>query len=49
MYEMLKTLYYGKKYFLLFSLLALALFVVGCSTQAGSPPPSGPVGGGCGG
>lgn len=30
-------------------LLVLSLvIIVGCSTEGGSPPPSGPIGGGCG-
>ena len=29
-------------------LIALvAIFIIGCSAQGGSPPPSGPIGGGC--
>ncbi len=49
MYEMLKTLFLAKRYLLLVSIIVVGLFLVGCSTQAGSPPPSGPIGGGCGG
>lgn len=45
----LKTLYYRNKLFFVIALLAAVIFVVGCSAQgSGAPPPSGPIGGGCG-
>ncbi len=45
----LKTLYHRNKLFFVIAIIAIAIFVVGCSAQGGSaPPPSGPIGGGCG-
>ncbi len=46
--SLLRALYYKKnKLFFVIAVIAITIFIVGCSTQGGSPPP-GPVGGGCG-
>lgn len=46
MISMLRALYYGNRLFFVISMVAILVFVVGCSTQGGAPP-SGPIGGGC--
>jgi len=46
--NLLKTIYYRNKLFFVIALIAILLFIAGCSTQGGSPPPAGPIGGGCG-
>lgn len=46
--SLLKTLSYGKKLFFVIAVIAVLVFIVGCSVQGGAPPPSGPIGGGCG-
>jgi len=33
--------------FFVIAVIAILIFVVGCSAQGGAPPPSGPIGGGC--
>jgi predicted component of type VI protein secretion system len=47
---MLKNLFFvNKRYFILVLLVIMALALIGCSTGQAAAPPSGPVGGGCGG
>ena len=44
----LKILYHRNKLFFVIAIVAILIFVVGCSTQSGPPAaPSGPIGGGC--
>lgn len=43
-----KTLYYRNKAIFVIALILGIIFLVGCSTSGSSPPPSGPIGGGCG-
>ena len=46
--SLLKTLYYNNKLIFVIALIAVLVLIVGCSSQGyNSPPPSGPVGGGC--
>ncbi len=47
MISLLKTIYNRNKLFFVIAIIAILLFIVGCSTQGGAPPPSGPIGGGC--
>ena len=45
----LKSLYYRNKLFFVIAVIAILVFIVGCSTQGSVPSgPSGPIGGGCG-
>ncbi len=46
--NLLGILYKKNKLLFLAVIVAAALFIAGCSTQGGSAPPSGPIGGGCG-
>lgn len=46
--SLLKTVYHKNKLLFLIVLVGIAIFIAGCSSQSGSPPPSGPIGGGCG-
>lgn len=49
MVDFLKMLYHRNKLFFVIAIIAILIFVVGCSTQGSSPSgPSGPIGGGCG-
>lgn len=45
--NLLKTIYYRNKLFFVIAVVAIAVFIVGCSAQGNSPPPSGPIGRGC--
>lgn len=45
--DMLRMLYHRNKFLFIAVVLVVALFIVGCSSQGSSPPPTGPVGGGC--
>jgi len=46
----IKHWYMTNKYKIMLALLiVLASFIVGCTTGGGSPSPTGPIGGGCGG
>jgi hypothetical protein len=48
MINMIRTVYYRNKLLcLVIIVVVLAILVVGCNAQGGSPP-SGPIGGGCG-
>ncbi len=45
----LNVLYSKNKFLFLAAIFIIVVFVVGCSVQSsGAPPPSGPIGGGCG-
>ncbi len=48
--EFFRNLYRSnKKWFVISILIVAVLVVVGCTAgQGGAPPPSGPIGGGCG-
>ena len=47
--NLLKAIYYRNKLFFVIALIAILVFLVGCTTQGGPPSaPSGPIGGGCG-
>lgn len=45
--DLLKTIYYRNKLFFVIAVIAILVFIVGCSTEGGAPPPSGPIGRGC--
>jgi hypothetical protein len=45
--DLLKAIYHRNKLFFVIALIAILIFVVGCSAEGGAPPPSGPIGGGC--
>lgn len=49
MIYLLKGLFYRNKLLFVIALIAILVFLVGCSAQgSGYPAPSGPIGGGCG-
>ena len=45
--NLLRALYRRNKLFFVIAIIAILVFIVGCSAQSGAPP-SGPIGGGCG-
>lgn len=45
--DVLRTLYNRNRIIFVIAIIALTLFLVGCSTQGSIPPPSGPIGRGC--
>jgi len=45
--SLLKTFYYRHSIFFIMASVTILIFVAGCSAQGSSPPPTGPVGGGC--
>ena len=48
MISLFKAIYYRNKLLFVIAIIAILVFVVGCSAQgSGAPPPSGPIGGGC--